>query len=137
MKVSFVLGSESDKEFAEQGIKRMAQAGVEYEVVVHSAHRDLPGLLAYLKSLKDVRVIIAVAGMSAALPGIIAASVDIPVIGVPRPVGPLGGMDALISMVQMPKGVPVATMGIGEAGMVNAAELALRILKLSPKRGEL
>ncbi|MDI6868786.1 MAG: 5-(carboxyamino)imidazole ribonucleotide mutase [Coprothermobacterota bacterium] len=137
MKVSFVLGSESDREFAEPGIKRIAQAGVDYEVVVHSAHRDLPGLLTYLDSLKGVKVIIAVAGLSAALPGIIAARVNIPVIGVPRAVGPLGGIDALISMVQMPKGVPVATMGIGEIGMINAAELALRILKLTAKRGEL
>ncbi|MGB9834817.1 MAG: AIR carboxylase family protein [bacterium] len=137
MKVSFILGSESDREFAQQGIKRIAQAGVDYEVVIHSAHRDLPGLLNYLKSMEGVKVIIAVAGMSAALSGIVAANVDIPVIGVPRNVGPLQGIDALISMVQMPKGVPVATMGIGEAGMINAAELALRILKLNEKRGEL
>jgi|YelNatPaOPRAMG01_1025707.scaffolds.fasta_scaffold08231_2 phosphoribosylaminoimidazole carboxylase PurE protein len=137
MKVSFILGSESDREFVQPGVKKIAEAGVDSEVVVHSAHRDLPGLLAYLKSLKGVQVIIAVAGMSAALPGIVAASTDIPVIGVPRAVGPLGGIDALLSMVQMPKGVPVATMGIGEAGIINAAELALRILKISAKRGEL
>lgn len=130
MRISIVLGSENDREFAQKGIDIIEEAGVEYEVVVHSAHRDLKGLLEYLESAKDVNVIIAVAGMSAALPGIVASNVKIPVIGVPRNVGPLRGIDALLSMIQMPKGIPVATMGIGDSGMVNAAKLSLRILKV-------
>ena len=128
VKVSVILGSKSDMEFAEDGIKILKEAKVDYEVNVYSAHRDLQNLLNYLKSTKDVKVIIAVAGLSAALPGIVASQVDVPVIGVPRDVGPLNGIDALLSMVQMPKGIPVATMGIGKAGMINAAKMAIKIL---------
>ncbi len=128
MKVSIILGSESDREFAQQGVNVLEETGVEYEVVVHSAHRDLKGLLGYIESAKEVDVMIAIAGMSAALPGVVASNVEIPVIGVPRNVGPFQGVDALLSMIQMPKGIPVATMGVGNSGMVNAAKLALRIL---------
>lgn len=128
MKVSIILGSESDREFAQHGAEVLANANVDYEIVVHSAHRDLNGLLKYLNKMKSVKVIIAVAGMSAALPGIVASHVKIPVIGVPRDVGAFRGIDALLSMIQMPKGIPVATMGVGKAGMINAAKLALRIL---------
>ncbi|WP_456400861.1 AIR carboxylase family protein [Mesoaciditoga sp.] len=129
MRVSIVMGSESDREFVESGIEVLKEAKVEYELNVYSAHRNLQGLLTYLKNMpQDVRVIIAVAGLSAALPGIVASQVDIPVIGVPRDVGPLNGIDALLSMIQMPKGIPVATMGIGKSGMINAARMAVRIL---------
>ncbi len=128
MKVSIILGSESDREFAQHGAEILESANVDFEIVVHSAHRDLNGLLKYLNEMKSVKVIIAVAGMSAALPGIVASHVEIPVIGVPRDVGAFHGIDALLSMIQMPKGVPVATMGVGKAGMINAAKLALRIL---------
>ncbi len=131
MKVLIILGSESDREFARDGVEVLKNAGVEYEVVVYSAHRNLKGLLKYLNEIKNVKVIIAVAGMSAALPGIVASQVEIPVIGVPRDVGPFQGIDALLSMLQMPKGIPVATMGIGKSGMINAAKLALRILGIA------
>ena len=131
MKVLIILGSESDREFARDGVEVLKNAGVEYEVVVYSAHRNLKGLLKYLNEIKNVKVIIAVAGMSAALPGIVASQVEIPVIGVPRGVGPFQGIDALLSMLQMPKGIPVATMGIGKSGMINAAKLALRILGIA------
>ena len=130
VKVSIILGSESDREFAGYGIEVLKDANVEYEVVVHSAHRDLDGLLKYLNGIENVGVIIAVAGMAAALPGIVASQVKLPVIGVPRDVGPFQGVDALLSMLQMPKGVPVATMGVGKSGMINAAKLALRILEV-------
>jgi len=130
VKVSIILGSESDREFARYGVEVLKEAKVECEVVVHSAHRDLKGLLKYLNEMKRVKVIIAVSGMSAALPGIVTSQVKIPVIGVPRNVGPFQGIDALLSMLQMPKGVPVATMGIGKSGMINAAKLALRILEV-------
>ena len=130
MRVSIILGSESDREFAQQGSEILANANVNYEIVAYSAHRDLYGLLKYLNEMKDIKVIIAVAGMSAALPGIVASQVKIPVIGVPRNVGAFQGIDALLSMIQMPKGVPVATMGVGKAGMINAAKLALRILEV-------
>lgn len=131
VKISIILGSESDREFARYGIEILKNANVEYEIVVHSAHRDLDGLLKYLDSIGDVGVIIAVAGMAAALPGIVASQTKLPVIGVPRDIGPFQGIDALLSMLQMPKGVPVATMGVGKSGMINAAKLALRILEVA------
>ncbi len=133
MEVSIILGSENDRDFAQNGVKVLENANVEYEIVVHSAHRDLDGLLKYLNEMKGVKIIIAVAGMSAALPGIVASHVKIPVIGVPRDIGTFHGIDALLSMIQMPKGVPLATMGIGKAGMINAAKLALRILEVIGK----
>ncbi|MCD6239273.1 MAG: AIR carboxylase family protein [Thermotogae bacterium] len=130
-KVSIVLGSESDREFAKVGIEVLESRNIEYEVVIHSAHRDLNGLLNYIDTLSpEVKVIIAVAGLAAPLPGVIAGRTNLPVIGVPRDVGPLNGVDALLSMVQMPKGIPVATMGIGTYGMTNAAYMAIRILDL-------
>ena len=134
MKVAIILGSESDKEFAQKGLEIFKKADIDCEIVVHSAHRDLKGLLEYIHSAKDVDVMIAVAGMSAALPGIVASNVDIPVIGVPRQVGAFQGIDALLSMIQMPKGVPLATMGVGESGMINAALLTLRILKVTQEK---
>ncbi len=130
VKISIILGSESDREFAHHGTEVLKDANVEYEVVVHSAHRDLNGLLKYLNEMEDVKVIIAVAGMAAALPGMVASQVKLPVIGVPRDVGPFQGVDALLSMLQMPRGIPVATMGVGKSGMINAAKLALRILEV-------
>jgi 5-(carboxyamino)imidazole ribonucleotide mutase len=133
MKVVVILGSESDREFANEGIEILKKRKIEYEVNVYSAHRNLKELLDYLEEIEkmeNVGVIITVAGLSAALPGIVASQVKVPVIGVPRNVGPLNGIDALLSMIQMPKGIPVATMGIGKTGMINAAEMALRILEV-------
>jgi phosphoribosylaminoimidazole carboxylase PurE protein len=131
VKVAIILGSESDREFAQSGLDVLKASGIDYEVVVHSAHRDLDGLLKYIHSAKDVNIIIAVAGMAAVLPGIVASNVEVPVIGVPREVGPFKGIDALLSMLQVPKGVPLATMGIGESGMINASQFAIRILKMT------
>ncbi len=129
--VVIVAGSQSDNEFVEPALSLAKELKLDIEYVVYSAHRNLPELLNYLDDITkkgEVKVIIAVAGLAAALPGIIAAKVKIPVIGVPRDVGPLNGMDALLSIVQMPKGVPVATMAIGNSGMINSIHFAVRIL---------
>ena len=129
--VIIVAGSESDNEFVRPALELAQKIGIDADYVVYSAHRNLEDLLKYLDNLSDegnVKVIIAVAGLAAALPGIIAAKVKIPVIGVPRDVGPLNGIDALLSIVQMPKGVPVASMAIGAPGMFNSIHFAARIL---------
>lgn len=131
--VVIIAGSESDKNFVDPAIKLAEDIGIEAEFKVYSAHRNLKELLEYLEELEkngSTKVIIAVAGLAAALPGVVAAKVKIPVIGVPRDTGPLNGMDALMSIVQMPKGVPVATMAIGSHGMLNAIHFAKRILSV-------
>lgn len=112
----------------EKGVTLLQERGVEVEVVVSSAHRDprRTATLAATARERGFSLIICGAGLSAALPGVVAAHTDLPVIGVPISAGTLGGLDALLSMAQMPPGVPVATVGIDGAG--NAAHLALRIL---------
>jgi phosphoribosylaminoimidazole carboxylase PurE protein len=128
-----IAGSESDREFVQSALQLAETLKIQYEFKVYSAHRDLDDLLCYLEEVEQsnkTKVIIAVAGLAAALPGVVAAKVKLPVIGVPRDVGPLNGIDALLSMVQMPKGVPVATMAIGKAGMSNAVHFANRILQI-------
>lgn len=125
-----IAGSESDREFVAPALKLADELGIETEFKIYSAHRDLEELLKYLERLQNTKVIIAVAGLAAALPGVIAAKVKIPVIGVPRDTGPLNGLDALLSIVQMPKGVPVATMAIGSHGMLNSVHFASRILNI-------
>jgi 5-(carboxyamino)imidazole ribonucleotide mutase len=115
-------------EYAERARRVLEAEGVKVEVKVLSAHRNPRELDRYIEeSSGRVDVYIAMAGLSAALPGYIASRTDKPVIGVPLPVGPLNGVDALFSIVQMPRGVPVASVGIGAAE--NAAYLALRILR--------
>ncbi len=129
--VVIIAGSKSDEGFVEQGLKLCDELGIECEFKIYSAHRDLEALMEYLDAVEKngkTKVIIAVAGLAAALPGVVAAKVKLPVIGVPVNCGPLNGMDALLSIVQMPKGVPVATMAIGNAGMQNAIHFAKRIL---------
>jgi len=129
--VVIIAGSKSDEGFVEQGIKLCSELGIGCEFKVYSAHRNLEELLKYLEAVEKngkTKIIIAVAGLAAALPGVVAAKVKLPVIGVPVNCGPLNGMDALLSIVQMPKGVPVATMAIGNAGMQNAIHFAKRIL---------
>lgn len=129
-KVLVVAGSKSDESFAKQALDLFDEWNIDYTFEVMSAHRDLEKLTGYIKNLDDdYKVIIAVAGLAAALPGVIASLSPLPVIGVPNDVGPLNGVDALLSMVQMPKGVPVATMGIGNHGMKNAAYFTKRLLK--------
>ena len=126
-KVAIIMGSESDRAVADKAVAVLAEYNVPYEVKVISAHRNPDELDRYLKESEDVSVIIAIAGLSAALPGVIASKTQKPVIGVPVS-GKLLGLDALLSMVQMPSGVPVGVVGI-DSGK-NAALLALRMLKV-------
>jgi len=122
--VAILIGSESDRSVAEHAAKVFDEKGVDYEIRVFSAHRNPVELDNYI-SKSDAEVFIAIAGLSAALPGVVASRTGKPVIGVPVS-AKLGGMDALLSIVQMPKGVPVACVGIDNGE--NAAHLALRIL---------
>jgi phosphoribosylaminoimidazole carboxylase PurE protein len=128
--ILILLGSRSDREFADAGLTVLEEHDIPYRLEIYSAHRQLEELREFLKGLEGVEVIIAVAGLSAALPGVVAGLTKVPVIGVPRDTGPLNGMDALLAMAQMPKGVPVGTMAIGTHGMINAVLYALRILGL-------
>lgn len=130
-KVSIVVGSERDLSHAERARKILEEHGVVTEVVVLSAHRNPKELEEYIEK-SDAHIFIAMAGLAAHLPGFIASRTQRPVIGVPLNVA-LGGLDALLSIVQMPRGVPVATVGIDNAE--NAAHLALRILRLCQEGG--
>jgi 5-(carboxyamino)imidazole ribonucleotide mutase len=125
--VSVIMGSESDREVGEKAYAILEEFGVDYELKVYSAHRTPKALVEYVES-SDASVYIAIAGLSAALPGVIAAHTLKPVIGVPKD-AKLGGLDALLSIVQMPPGVPVACVGIDNAR--NAALLAIEILSIS------
>lgn len=122
--IAILIGSESDRGIAEHSAKVLETAGVDYEIRVLSAHRNPVELEDYIQK-SDARVFIAIAGLAAALPGVVASRTKKPVIGVPVSSN-LGGMDALLSIVQMPKGVPVACVGIDNGE--NAAYLAIRIL---------
>jgi len=124
--ISIIIGSESDRKIAEKATAILEEKGIKYDLQVISAHRNYKKLDEYLEN-SNSDVFIAIAGLSAALPGIIAAKTKRPVIGVPVDVK-LGGLDALLSIVQMPKGVPVACVGIDNSQ--NAAWLAIRILGL-------
>lgn len=127
--VLIVVGSESDKPRIEPAFEILTKAGVTYEFHASSAHRqpEQTGELIKNAKGKGVKVVIAGAGLSAALPGFAASMTDLPVIGVPFAVGPLNGLDALLATVQVPPGVPVATVGVDNAK--NAAHLAIRILR--------
>ena len=129
-RVGLVMGSESDREVMEKAQAVLDEFGIGYEVVVTSAHRNPEKTATYAREAagRGVKVIIAGAGLAAALPGVLAAHTMLPVIGVPIASGPLHGVDALVSMVQMPSGVPVGTVGINNAK--NAAFLAAEILSL-------
>lgn len=134
--ILFLIGSESDRTAIEPGLALAAERGISVELKVLSAHRNLEELAAFLKAgEKGWRVIIAAAGLSAALPGVAASLVRLPVIGVPLVAGELSGIDALLSILQLPKGVPVATMGIGVQGVLNAVLLAERMFRVGrPER---
>ena len=123
--VTVICGSVSDGAVAEKVFETLKEHGVAYDYKVISAHRDPDKLDEYVKQ-SDARVFIAIAGLSAALPGVIASKTKRPVIGVPVS-GTLMGLDALLSIVQMPRGVPVACVGVDNG--VNAALLAIRILE--------
>jgi phosphoribosylaminoimidazole carboxylase PurE protein len=128
--VGIVLGSKSDMEQAEKISAILDELSIVHEVTVASAHRTPEDVAAYSTRARTrgIKVIIAVAGLSAALPGTIAAHTILPVIGVPAVSGSLGGMDALLAIAQMPPGVPVATVGIN--GGRNAALLAARVIAI-------
>lgn len=126
--VGIVIGSESDREVIEAACKELEERRISFELNVMSAHRDPDKVAHYAKTAQSrgLRVLIAGAGKAAALPGVIAAYTNLPVIGVPIKTSDLGGLDSLLSIVQMPSGVPVACVAIN--GARNAAILAARIL---------
>ena len=130
VRVGIVLGSDSDLETMMDTVKILESLDIGYEVVVASAHRTPRRTEEWASSAADrgLRVLIAAAGGAAALPGVVAAFSSLPVIGVPLAATTLNGLDALLSIVQMPKGVPVATVAIGKWGAANAGLLAAQIL---------
>ncbi|MDP7253145.1 MAG: 5-(carboxyamino)imidazole ribonucleotide mutase [Planctomycetota bacterium] len=131
-RVLIIMGSDSDWPTMKPAALQLKEFGIECEPLVQSAHRT-PNKVqqtAQTAAEQGFRVIIAAAGGAAHLAGVVASFTHIPVIGVPMKTSALGGLDSLYSMVQMPKGVPVATVGIGEAGAVNAAILAAQIIAL-------
>lgn len=130
--VGIVMGSGSDIPVMEEAIRVLEQFGVPHEIRILSAHRTPDESAAYAKELagRGVKVLIAGAGWAAHLAGAAAAQTTIPVIGVPIDSSPLNGMDALLSTVQMPPGIPVATMAVGKGGAYNAAVFAVQILSL-------
>ncbi|MCR5316134.1 MAG: 5-(carboxyamino)imidazole ribonucleotide mutase [Bacteroidaceae bacterium] len=132
--VSIIMGSQSDMPVMEKAKAYLEENNIAYEVNVMSAHRNPEAVAEYAKTAKErgVKVIIAGAGMAAALPGVIAAYTTLPVIGVPIKSGALQGIDALLAIVQMPPGVPVATMAID--GAKNAAVFAHKILQLCEEK---
>ena len=131
MTVGVIMGSDSDWPVMSEGVQALRDFDVDYEVRVVSAHRTPREMLDYAASAVDrgLRVIVAGAGGAAHLPGMVAAATPLPVIGVPVPLRHLDGLDSLLSIVQMPSGVPVATVSI--AGARNAGLLAVRILAAS------
>lgn len=131
--VGIIMGSKSDWPTMERTAALLDELGVSYEVEVVSAHRTPDKLFTYAKSAqaRGLKVIIAGAGGAAHLPGMAASQTHLPVLGVPIESQALKGMDSLLSIVQMPAGVPVATLAIGKAGATNAAILAAQILALS------
>src|SRR3982075_4526256 len=131
-----MLGSKSDLPLMESCVKVLDELGIAHEVKVCSAHRNPRGVMEWAVSARErgIRVVIAAAGGGAHLPGVVAAWTDLPVIGVPVPTQHLGGVDSLYSIVQMPAGIPVATVAIGEGGAKNAAWLAARIIGVTDSR---
>ncbi len=130
--VSILMGSQSDDEHMASAYELLDELGVTWEKRVLSAHRQPDLLRSYVLDAerRGILVFIAAAGLSAALPGVVAAHTLRPVIGVPVPAGPLKGVDALLSVVQMPGGIPVAAVGVGSHGPKNAAILAAQMLSL-------
>ena len=131
--VGIVMGSDSDLTVMRAAAEALAEFGIRCEVRALSAHRTPDDTIAWARGAVDrgLKVLIAGAGAAAHLPGVVAAVTPLPVIGVPIDATSLNGLDALLAIVQMPAGVPVATVSIGKAGAVNAAVLALQILALA------
>jgi 5-(carboxyamino)imidazole ribonucleotide mutase len=132
LQVAVLMGSESDREVMEVCLGQLEKFGIQCELKTSSAHRMPEKTKDYILDAekRGAKVFIAGAGMSAALPGFVASVTMKPVIGVPIPSGLPGGIDALLSIVQMPPGIPVATVAVGKAGAKNAAVLAAEILSL-------
>ncbi len=133
IQVAIIMGSKSDWDVMSHSAEMLSNLGIQYEAKVISAHRTPDLLDEYCAKIqeKGIKVIIAGAGLAAALPGVIAAKTTIPVVGVPLVVGSLDGLDALMSIVQMPPGIPVGTMALGKPGAINAALFAAAILALT------
>jgi phosphoribosylaminoimidazole carboxylase PurE protein len=131
--VSIVMGSDSDLEIMREAAKALDEFGIAYEIDVTSAHRspDRTADFARKAAERGIRVIIAGAGGAAHLAGVVAAHTTLPVIGVPIPSTSLNGMDSLLSTVQMPAGIPVATVAIGKPGATNAGILAAQMIALA------
>jgi 5-(carboxyamino)imidazole ribonucleotide mutase len=129
--VGILVGSKSDMPVLERCTQRLEELGIAYEIEVRSAHRDPQGVSEYAGTARErgLKVVVCAAGMAAHLAGAVAARTSLPVIGIPVAAGPLGGLDSLLSTVQMPSGVPVATVAVN--GATNAAVLAAQILALS------
>ena len=134
--VSIVMGSKSDYELMNECAKTLSKFGIKYELIISSAHRSPQRTKEYIKQAeeKGAKVFIAAAGMAAHLAGTIAAYTTKPVLAVPMPGSALASMDSLFSSVQMPSGIPVATLAIGKAGAVNSAYLAVQILALNDEK---
>jgi len=132
-KVLLVMGSDSDLPVMQEAADVLSKFGIAHEMRISSAHRSPVRTLALASEAagRGIKIIIAGAGMAAHLAGVVAAKTTLPVIGVPMPGGALNGVDALYSTVQMPAGIPVATMAIGKAGAKNAGLFAVQILALS------
>lgn len=130
--VSVVMGSDSDLPVMQEAIKTLESFDIPHEIVLASAHRSPERTSSFAKGAiaRGIKVIIVGAGAAAHLAGVIASQTLLPVIGIPIDNSPLGGLDALLSIVQMPGGIPVGTMAIGKAGARNAALMAVRILSL-------
>jgi 5-(carboxyamino)imidazole ribonucleotide mutase len=131
--VLILIGSKNDLSEIDGALQTLKKLGVSYELHISSAHRTLKRTVELVESAEKngVKVIIAAAGMSAHLPGVVSALTVLPVIGVPLNASALNGLDSLLSIVQMPAGIPVATTAIGKNGCVNAALLAASILAIS------
>ncbi|MCU0666436.1 MAG: 5-(carboxyamino)imidazole ribonucleotide mutase [Candidatus Omnitrophica bacterium] len=134
--ISIIMGSQSDLETVQEAINVLKDFKIKFEVKVLSAHRTPKELASYVEKApyRGTQVFIAAAGGAAALAGVIAAHTVLPVIGIPMESQSLKGMDSLLSTVQMPAGIPVASMAIGKAGAKNAALFALAILAVSDKK---
>jgi len=134
--VSIIMGSDSDYSVMKEAAKILKSFGISFETKIVSAHRTPKEMVTYSEELemRGVQVVIAGAGGAAHLPGMVASLTSVPVIGVPVPVGPLSGKDALYSIVQMPTGVPVATVAIGNSA--NAALLAIKIIAFGGPGGD-
>jgi len=131
-KVGIIMGSQSDWPVMKETARLLGELGVAFEARIVSAHRTPDRLVAYAKSARErgLKVIVAGAGGAAHLPGMTASMTPLPVLGVPIQTKTLSGLDSLLSIVQMPRGVPVGTLAIGEAGAVNAGIMAASIVAL-------